>query len=77
MGQPDLTFYLRRLDVGLQGKLGCRLGNALVQVAYTFGLRNLSSALVYELGGTTYHSASEPYRTRGWLASLTYLLGAR
>lgn len=74
---PDSAAYSRRFDVGLQGGVGYRLGNALLQVGYTLGLRNLSSTMVYEAGTTTLRIAGEPYRTRGWQVSLTYLLGSQ
>lgn len=74
---PDYTGYSRRFDVGLQGGVGYRLGNALLQVGYTLGLRNLATTNVYELSTYTYRSAGEPYRTRGLQASLTYLLGPK
>jgi hypothetical protein len=72
---PDSNYYSRRFDVGVQGGLGYRLGNALLQVGYTLGLRNLSTTTLYELGGTTTSWAGTPYRTRSLEASLTYLLG--
>lgn len=72
---PDYTAYSRRLDVGLQGGLGYRLGNALLQVGYTLGLRNLATTTVYSSGASTYSVAGEPYRTRGGQVALTYLLG--
>lgn len=75
--QLDYNAYSRRFDVGVQGGLGYRLGNTLLQVAYTLGLRNLATTLVYPAGPAAYSSvAGEPYRTRGAQASLTYLLGA-
>lgn len=74
---PDENYYSRRFDVGLQGGLGYRLGNALLQVNYTLGLRNLCSTTLYDLGGTTFPSAGTPYRTRGLEASFTYLLGPK
>ena len=74
---PDYTYYSRRFDVGLQGGVGYRVGNALLQVGYTLGLRNLATTTVYEWGTSTTRSAGEPYRTRGWQASLTYLLGPK
>jgi hypothetical protein len=63
--------YSRRLDAGLQGGVGYRLGNALLQVGYTLGLVNVAA--------TRYQAYVEPVnnpaRTRSWQASLTYLLG--
>jgi hypothetical protein len=72
---PNDDYYARRFDVGVQGGLGYRLGNALLQVNYTLGLRNLATTTLYELGGSTISYANTPYRTRGLEASLTYLLG--
>ena len=74
---PDYTYYSRRFDVGLQGGVGYRVGNALLQVGYTLGLRNLAATTVYDMGTTSYSAIGEPYRTRGWQASLTYLLGPK
>lgn len=75
--QPDYTAYSRRFDVGVQGGLGYRLGNALLQVEYTLGLRNLASTLVYPAGPPASFEVGQPYRTRGAQVSLSYLLGAR
>lgn len=74
---PDYTVYSRRFDVGLQGGLGYRLGNALLQVGYTLGLRNLATTTIYSSAFSSYSVAGEPYRTRGGQVSFTYLLGAK
>lgn len=74
---PDYTGYSRRFDVGLQGGVGYRLGNALLQASYTLGLRNLATTTVYDVVPSPFRVAGEPYRTRGWQATLTYLLGSR
>lgn len=72
---PDYTYYSRRFDVGLQGGVGYRLGNAVVQAGYTLGLRALSATAVYTSAGGRAYSYTEPARqTRGLQVSLTYLL---
>lgn len=72
---PDYTYYSRRFDVGLQGGVGYRLGNAVVQAGYTLGLRELSATAVYSSAGSRAYSYREPARqTRGLQVSLTYLL---
>ncbi|RZK48739.1 MAG: PorT family protein, partial [Hymenobacter sp.] len=74
---PDSASYSRRFDVGVQAGVGYRLGNALLQVGYTLGLRNLATTTVYTSGTGSYSDAGVPYRTRGWQVSLTYLLGPK
>lgn len=64
--------YARRFDAGLQGGIGYRWGNALLQVGYTLGLVDVA-ATRYQAYADPVHN---PARTRSWQASLAYLLGA-
>jgi hypothetical protein len=69
--------YTRRLDFGLQGGAGYRLGHLLLQLHYVLGLRDLSPAVVPNSNGMSYNAANYAYSTRAWQASLTYLLPTR
>lgn len=66
--------YSRRIDFGLQGGAGYRLGQVLLQLQYALGFRDLSPAVVGPQNGTAYEAADRAYSTRTWQASLTYLL---
>jgi hypothetical protein len=63
--------YSRRFDAGLQGGIGYRWGNALLQVGYTLGLVDVA-ATRYQANVGPVHN---PARTRSWQATVTYLLG--
>ncbi len=74
---PDYTYYSRRFDVGVQGGVGYRLGQVMLQLTYGLGLRNLSSQKVFTIGPDTYTSEDTAYRNRSLQASLTYLFGSK
>ena len=74
---PDYNFYARHLDLGAQAGLGYRLGGALLQLSYSLGLRSISPAEQYTVGGATYETDSPNYRNRSLQASLSYLFGSK
>jgi hypothetical protein len=77
-GYPDRSFYSRRFDVGMQGGLGYRLGRALLQVAYSQGLRNLAADKEYGFGASPQIMTTDlTYRNRMVQASLSYFLLSR
>ncbi|RZJ87021.1 MAG: PorT family protein [Hymenobacter sp.] len=61
--------YSRRVDAGLQAGIGYRYKAALVQLTYSWGLRNVASDFTF--GGTAY--ARPAYYNRAVQVSLAYL----
>ena len=72
-GSNDI--YSKRWDIGLQAGVGYQYKNSLLQVGYSLGLRNLAATHVG--GSPPTDLASTPAYSRGFYASISYLLNAK
>lgn len=75
LGTPDVTkngYFAQQLDLGLQTGLGYRRQGLLVQLGYSWGLRNLTARYAYQ--GIV---SSAPYYNRALQLSFTYLFGLK
>ena len=69
---PGSAILVRRLDWGVQGGIGYRYQQVLLQVEYQAGLQNVNPANT----SSGYSSKTGNYYNRGFQASLAYLFGS-